>query len=82
MAQTFSAWIDTFISEKGIDTENTLGLEGPSGTNIMPAGIVIEAMKRAPRHERDRMKKTLILIDFKNGDPLHFIRHLAQAIAI
>lgn len=81
MAQTFSAWIDTFISEKGIDLEQNLKVEGPSGLNIIPIGIVVAAMKKAPAGERDGIKKTLILIDFKNGDPVHFIKHLAQAIA-
>ena len=82
MAQTFSAWIDTFTKEKGIDTERNLTVEGPSGMNIIPVGVVIEAMKAAPKGERDGIKKMLILIDFKNGDPLHFIRHLAKAIAL
>ena len=81
MAQTFSAWIDTFIDEKGIDRENTVNVNGPSGLNIIPIGTVIDAMKQAPANHRDQMKKTLILIDFKNGRPLHYIAHLAQALA-
>lgn len=77
----FNTWLDTYLEEKGIDTERTLTVNGPSGANIMPVGIVIEAMKRAPRQEQDSIKRTLTLIDFKNGRPLDFIKHLAGALA-
>jgi len=79
---TFSKWIDTLIAEKGISTELYLEIEGPSGLNMMPLSYVIEAIKSAPKSEKDRIKKTLIMIDFKNGDITHFFKHLAQAIAI
>ncbi len=31
--------------------------------------------------ERAKIKQTIVMIDFRNGDVLHFFRHLAQAVA-
>ena len=77
----FQSWLTTFIEEKGIDLEQYLAIEGPSGTNMMPVGVVVDAMNQTGDQEQAQIKNTLIVIDFKNGDPLHYIRHLAQAIA-
>ena len=79
---TFNRWLDTFISEKGIDLEETFEVAGPSGPNHMAYEHVIEAVKSAPREEQDRIKTLIVHIDFRNGDVKHFFRHLAQAIAI
>lgn len=78
---TFTNWLNTFIAEKNIDTEQTLQVEGESGLNMIPVGCVIEAIQGTPASEQQQIKSTLVAIDFKNGDVLHFIRHLAQAIA-
>ena len=79
---TFSTWLDTFIREKGIDTEQVLEAEGPSGTNSIPVGCIVDLMKQAPRHEQQAIKSTIVKIDFRNGDVLHYFRHLAQAVAM
>lgn len=78
---SFTNWLNTFIAEKNIDPEQTLRVEGESGLNMIPVGCVIEAIQNAPASEQQQIKNTLVAIDFKNGDVLHFIRHLAQAIA-
>jgi hypothetical protein len=78
----FNTWLDTLVSEKGIQTDQRFDVEGPSGTNSMEYGHVIEAIKQAPKHEQANIKTTLVKIDFANGDICHFFRHLAQAIAI
>ena len=78
----FTNWLNTFIDEKGIDTEQGFEVEGPSGANWMTYGIVIEAIKQAPANEQAGIKATIVKIDFANGDVCHFFRHLAQAIAI
>lgn len=78
----FNTWIDTLVAEKGIDTEQRFEVEGPSGANSFEYGMIIDAIKQAPKHERDQIKTTLVKIDFANGDICHFFRHLAQALAI
>ena len=78
----FANWIDTFLSEKNIDTERTIEIEGASGLNVMPLEIVIDAIKNTSATEQAQIKNTIIRIDFKNGDVMHFFKHLAHAIAI
>lgn len=78
---TFDEWLDMFISEKEIDTDTIIEVEGPSGLNIMPVGVVIEHIKITTPEEQHQIKDILVKIDFFDGDVLHFFRHLAQAIA-
>lgn len=80
--KSFDRWIDTFIEEKGIDTEYLLTVEGLLGKNYIPVGCVIEAMKEAPKNEQQAIKNMIIKIDFVNGDVIDFFRHLAEAIAL
>jgi hypothetical protein len=79
---TFNKWLDTLIEEKGIDTEELFEVDGPSGTNIMPAAVVIEAIKNASKQDQVAIKTTLVKIDFCNGDIMHYFKHLAGALAI
>ena len=84
-ACNFDLWLDTFLDEKGIDLEQVLEVEAPDsifGTNYMPVGVIVEAMKGATRANQRKIKSLMVRIDFANGDILHFIKHLAQAFAI
>jgi len=78
----FNTWLKTFVSEKGLDTEHRFFVEGPSGENSIPLGCVIDAIKMAPKHERDAIKTMLVKIDFRNGDVLDYFGHLAKALAM
>ena len=78
----FNTWINTLVAEKGIDTEQRFDVEGPSGTNSMNYGIVIEAIKGTSSQEQKGIKTMLVKIDFMNGDVTDYFRHLAQAIAV
>lgn len=82
--ETFNTWLDTFMSEKGIDMEEVIEVDGSEewGTNYIPVGVVIEHMKIASSQEQAQIKSIFVQIDFKNGDVMHFIHHLARAIAI
>jgi hypothetical protein len=78
---TFSKWIDTFLSEKGIEQDQPFTVEGPSGSNFMAVEHVVSAMKSAPMHEQRAIKDMFVRIDFANACPMGYIKHLAQAIA-
>ena len=78
----FSEWIDTFLEEKGIDTDMILEVEGDSGANFIPVAILVDVMKQTTTGEQRMIKNTIVNIDFLNGDVLHYFRHVAQAIAI
>lgn len=79
---TFSKWLDTFITEKGLDLEQVLTVKGASGDNFIPLACLVDAIKAAPSHEQIGIQSMIVKIDFRNGDVLHYFRHLAQAIAI
>jgi len=74
-------YFNTLIDEKGLDINTTFEVTGASGLNIIPLGVVVEHILIAPKHEQDAIKKTLIKIDFLNGDVMHYFKHLAGAIA-
>jgi hypothetical protein len=78
----FGVWLDTFVEEKGFDTERLFEVEGPSGLNIIPLGVVLAAIKTTSSREQEAIQKTLVQIDFLNGDCNHFFAHLAKALAI
>lgn len=78
----FSKWLDTLIVEKCIDLEQTFEVEGDSGTNTIPYGVVVEHIKITTKQEQEQIKKALVLIDFNDGDVYHFFRYLGKAIAV
>jgi len=75
-------YLNNLLNEKGINRELHLDIEGNSGLNIIPLQIVVDAIINTNKEEQNQIKKTLVMIDFKNGDVMHYIKHLAQAIAI
>lgn len=78
----FSDWLKTFIDEKGIDREQILEVEGDSGTNFIPVQVVLDHILKTTKDEQWKIKDVIVRIDFMNGDVLHFLKHLAKAIAI
>ena len=77
----FDTWLDAFVTEKGIDPEETFDVEGDSGTNTIPYGVIFEHMKIAPPNEQKAIKDKMVMLDFKNADIKDFLRHLGKAIA-
>ncbi len=80
--EDFKDWLDTFLDEKKIDLDHGFSVPGKSGNNHMTYGVVVDHIKAAPKHEQDAIKNTIVKIDLHNGDVTHYLRHLAQAIAI
>ena len=77
----FTKWLDTFISEKGVDLNRTFTFDNDNGFNIMPYGVVVEAIKTTSGSEQASIKSTIVKIDFANGDILHFLRFLGRGLA-
>lgn len=78
---SFASWLNTLVREKNLDTELIIEKEGPSGLNLIPLGVVLQAIKNAPAHERAGIKNMLVRIDFRNGSVLDYFKHLAGALA-
>ena len=79
---SFNKWLDTLLEEKGISQEQIIEIDGNSGVNIMAIENVTDAIKAANDNEQQEIKAMLVRIDFANGDVVHYLKHLAQAIAI
>lgn len=77
----FEKWLDVFLSEKGIDLEHRFLVDGPSGENSIPVACLVDAIKAAPKHERDGIKGMMVRLDFVNAPILPYLAHLAKAIA-
>jgi hypothetical protein len=77
----FNNWLDTFIDEKNINKNDTFEINKNGTLNIISYGSIIDHIKITSKQEQEQIKKTIVKIDFFNGDVLHFFRHLGQAIA-
>lgn len=77
-------WIDTFVDEKGYDLEELLEVEGPTGSlNIMPLGVVVDAIRSAPKVEQDAIRANIARLDFASpAAPKDYLKHLAGALAL
>jgi len=76
-------YLETLISEKSAaDIDTGFTVQGPSGDNHMTYQNVVDAIVAAPKSEQKVIRGTLVMIDFRNGDVFHYLRHLAQAIAL
>lgn len=78
----FNQWIDVFLSEKGIDSEEMLEVEGSLGMNYIPVGSLVDSLKGTNAKNQNQIRGIMIRIDFQNGDVRHLLKHLAKAIAL
>ena len=78
----FAGWLDRFLSEKGVDLEEMIEVEGALGMNLIPVRALADAMKGAPAREQKGIRTMMVKIDFVNGDVRRYLRHLAKAIAL
>lgn len=83
----FSDWIDTLWEEKGY--QETIWMfeykkrepDEIFGDNVLQEvnnKEFLEVIKSAPPHEQAKIKENLVMIDFRNGDCMHFIHYLAK----
>lgn len=82
-ATAFDNWLDTFVDEKGLDREQVITVEGSVwGDNLIPLQCVIDAAKQTSPKQQAQIKSKLVMIDFLNGDPMHFFTFLAKGMAL
>lgn len=73
MRKQFAEWLMNLINEKQIE----LGEFVAPGVQV---GDVVQNIIFTTTREQQQIKKVLVEIDFRNGDVLHFFKHLAQAL--
>jgi len=80
---TIKNYLETLISEKGLDLEGTvLEVEGGDyGTNFIPLGCIVEFILLSGKENQKKVRDTFVKIDFHNGDILHFFTHIATHMA-
>tara|TARA_R100001244_G_scaffold128976_1_gene100100 strand:+ start:208 stop:480 length:273 start_codon:yes stop_codon:yes gene_type:complete len=75
-------FFDAFFSEKDL-AEQIYDVTSPNGTpNVIPTSAVIDAIKSTQGAEAKNIENTLRQIDFYNRDVHHYLKHIAQGIAI
>jgi len=77
---TFNKWLDVFIAEKELNTEHAFEFIRDDTWNYMPLAVVIEFIKSIPQNQKDKIKETIVKIDFMNGNVMNFFEYLAKGI--
>lgn len=76
----FQKWLETFLDEKGISQQTELTIENANGNNYLLIETLMEFLNKLPKDQKAKIKSTFVMIDFKNGDTMHFIKHLATGM--
>lgn len=78
----FAKWLDTLVDEKDLDVFESIEVTTVDGTlHLVELAVVLDFLKSSNQEEKDQVKKTLVQIDFKGGDIMHFFTYVAQFIA-
>jgi len=76
-------YLNTLLEEKGISQETVIEVTGSEwGTNFMPISVVVDFVSNLDTNTQNKIKDTLVKIDFHNGEVIDFITHIAKGIAI
>ena len=69
-------YLTNLITEKGVDLESEVGIDGHIGlTWQMLIDFIVET-----KDYHQQIRTMLVKIDFANGDVFHYLRHLAQGM--
>jgi len=79
---SFQKWLDTFVEEKEINTEKVFEFIINDTWNYMPLEVVLEFIKKLPDNQKAKIKDTIVIIDFSNGNIYHYFEYLAKGIAL
>lgn len=69
-------YLIALIEEKGIDLDEEIQLEGHFG---LTWEMVVDFLEAMPEHHEE-IRRTLVTIDFKNGDVFHYLNFLSKAM--
>ena len=69
-------YLKTLIEEKGRSLDDNICIEGNFGITYE---MLIDFIDQCPEYH-ESIKKTLVKIDFKNGDVFDYLKHLANGM--
>jgi len=75
-------YLETLLTEKGISLNHTFEVksEGVFGNHFVPMEVVIEFIETLSASVQEQIRKTLVKIDFKNGNVLHFLEFISKGM--
>ena len=77
-----NTFFNRYFNEKHLDNQ-VYEITTPNGTmNLIETDMVIAKIKTTQGEEAKKIEAIIRQIDCLNGDIHHFLRHLAQAMAI
>ena len=71
-------YLNTLISEKGINSYTEFEFTVNGETNFVPLAVIVEFIDSMPKEYQNKIKSQLVAIDFKNGDILHCIKYYGE----
>ena len=80
----FKTWLETFISEKGLNTHKIFEVEGEQwGINLIPFENVVEfILLNANTEQKAEIKTHLVKMDFVNSPIMPFFEEVAGRMAV
>ena len=73
-------YLRTLLNEKGISEDYVFTIDTDDfwGHHIIPMEVVIEFIDNLDTNTQTKIKDTLVMIDFKNGDILHYLEFITR----
>lgn len=79
---TFRNYLTLLLKEKGISLQHTFEIPSDSlfGNHFVPMEVVLEFIESLDNQTQSKIKETLVLIDFKNGNVLHYLEYITKGM--
>ncbi len=79
---TFRNYLTLLLKEKGISLQHTFEIPSDSlfGNHFVPMEVVLEFIESLDNQTQSKIKETLVLIDFKNGNVLHYMEYITKGM--
>ena len=78
----YEKWLRTFIEEKGLGLDSEFTVEHEGNIHFISLDFLVGVILKASKEEQEKIKNTIVKIDFMNGDTMHFFNHLATAYIV
>lgn len=70
-------YLEALITEKGVDLEGEIKIDGHIGLTWQ---MLVDFIVEQAVEYHGEIRKTLVKIDFLNGDVFHYLTHLANGM--
>lgn len=77
----FNNWLDKFLEEKGIQLEESFTIEVDGVSHLFDYESIVEQIKNASKEQQDKIRETIVKIDFYNANVKDYFKHIATGLA-